>query len=484
MTKEMIVRFVENRRATIVGAWAGILLAIMLVVGAAIDMARHQAADKQVQYALDMAGLAAARHSRANPGLSTDELKQHAQSYFDAQIPSRRGLSLNSLSLSWNTDQDELRLSVDGTVPTTVMQIAGKDTLGINTSAHVSVGKPSEVEIALVLDMSHSMSAGGRIDALRTAATNLVDTVIPSYESDSVKISIVPFGTYVNVGTDKKDESWIYVPSNEVDSDTICSNEQTCSIIQDTCTSDGIDYSCDKEVCEDVVGSTAPPSCVTNTEYRTWYGCVLSRNQPNDIRDSNNYSSTNKIKGVVSPAADACATPITALTNQSQELKDAINDLSPRGSTYIPAGMMWGARALSDHVPFDEGEDKTVLENRGGFKTIILMSDGANTLYWRDNGHEDFADEDRSPTAHNFHKGAANQRTLDACTHAKGQDVEIYVVSFEISDDVTNQLLKDCSSHDDASAEQYFFLAADAYELQDAFKKIANAVMRDIAISS
>lgn len=480
MTKEMMVRFVENRRATIVVAWAIMLMAIMLVAGAAIDISRHHSANKQVQYALDVAGLAAARHSRANPGLSASELQQHAQQHFDIQIPSRRGLSLNSLSLSWNTDEDKLNLSVDGTVPTTVMQITGTETLGINTSTQISVDSPSEAEIALVLDMSHSMSTGGRMDALRIAATSLVDTVIPGNESDKVKISIVPFGTYVNVGMDKDGAPWLYVPSNESDTEKVCSNEQTCSIIQETCTNDGIDYSCDKEVCEDVVGSTAPPTCVWYTEHRTWHGCVQSRNQPNDIRDSKNYSGTNKIRGFVSPAADACATPITALTNKSQDLKDAIDALSPRGATYIPAGIMWGARALSDHAPFDEGEDKTVLENRGGFKTIILMSDGANTLYWKDKGHEDIEDEATHPTSHEFHKKAANDRTLDACTHAKDQEVEIYVVSYEISDTETNRLLKDCSSSEDT----HFFLAADADELQDAFEKIANAVMRDIAISA
>lgn len=479
MTKEMIVRFVENRRATIVVAWAGALLAIMLVAGATIDMARHQAADKQVQYALDMAGLAAARHSRANPGLSDDELKQHAQSYFDAQIPSRRGLSLNALSLSWNADQDELSLSIEGTVPTTIMQIAGKETLGINTSAQVSVGKPSEVEIALVLDMSHSMGTGGRIDALRAAATDLVDTVIPGDESDNVKISIVPFGTYVNVGMDKGGESWLSVPGSETNTDDICSGNQECTTTQVSCLIDGIESTCDDKVCRDL-DVPGTPVCYEFSEHLSWHGCVQSRRDPNDTRDTLNYSSTNIIPGMTSPAADACATPITALTNQSEDLKDAINTLSPRGLTYIPAGIMWGARTLSDHAPFDEGEDHDTLKARGGFKTIILMSDGANTLYLQQKSHEDLADKDIHPAWHNDQKDDADERTLAACTHAKDLEVEIYVVSFEVSDEDTNTLLKACSSSEDT----HFFLAADAQGLKDAFAAIANALMRDIAISA
>ena len=63
-------------------------------------------------------------------------------------------------------------------------------------------------EVAMVLDNSYSMSeslgSGSKMDALHTAATNLVNTLIPSGTTlPTTAISLVPFNALVNVGSNR-----------------------------------------------------------------------------------------------------------------------------------------------------------------------------------------------------------------------------------------------------------------------------------------
>jgi hypothetical protein len=53
--------------------------------------------------------------------------------------------------------------------------------------------------------------------------------------------------------------------------------------------------------------------------------------------------------------------------------------MQPDGGTYIPGGLIWGARMLSHQQPLDEGmsyDDQNTKKTR---KVIVLMTDGVNT---------------------------------------------------------------------------------------------------------
>ena len=91
------------------------------------------------------------------------------------------------------------------------MRLANIDHVDVGASTTVLVGMGT-AEVALALDNSGSM-AGSKIAALKTAASDLVDTLFAaaqnSPETDPIKIAVVPFAAGVNVGSQYANASWM-----------------------------------------------------------------------------------------------------------------------------------------------------------------------------------------------------------------------------------------------------------------------------------
>ncbi|MEL6858856.1 MAG: hypothetical protein AAFO74_10750 [Pseudomonadota bacterium] len=375
----------------------------------------------------------------------------------------------------------ELELEVDGTLPTTFMNLIGKDHVEIRTKSAITVGAPSQLEIALVLDLSDSMNAHGRLDALKVAAREMVDTLVVK-DSDKVKVSVVPFGQNINVGMVNRNASWLEVEADYDIDREVCPKDQNwlnrhCPLKPTKCNFDGIKAECQQRVCDPGYDQRDAPKDLNKCtefklEYR-WHGCVLSR-APGSVgylKDSS-YQ-TNKIKGIASQNANICAAPIVPLSSDPDDLKTKIDVLRARGGTHIPSGMLWGLRSLSSIAPFDEGEEKTVLAEKGGFKAVVLMSDGANTLAtWYDGAHETVADSSQE-------RRDTDDNTLKVCNDIKSEGVEVYTVAFNVTETATQVLLLKC-----ATSLEHAFKAEDAGDLKDAFKAITEHVMRDIAVAS
>src|SRR5690606_17327554 len=74
------------------------------------------------------------------------------------------------------------------------------------------------VEVALVLDNTFSMSktdAKGvtKLASLKTAANALVSELMQESKAD-VRIGLVPYADYINIGTKYRKESWLSVPAD------------------------------------------------------------------------------------------------------------------------------------------------------------------------------------------------------------------------------------------------------------------------------
>ena len=87
-----------------------------------------------------------------------------------------------------------------------------QEMVNMTASAEVECGSDT-IEIALVLDNSGSMGSGGKIDTLRSAAADLVNTLHTTMgqqsRPDPIKFSLVPFSGMVNVGPNNKNASWM-----------------------------------------------------------------------------------------------------------------------------------------------------------------------------------------------------------------------------------------------------------------------------------
>ncbi|HEY0102879.1 MAG TPA: pilus assembly protein TadG-related protein [Brevundimonas sp.] len=451
---------------------------LVMMVGGGIDFFRAYTARSSAQGAVDAAVLAAAAsRDQALPAaerVAETYLMQNLNfQYLDRQIQSAVDQPVES----------HLRLRMTGAVKPLFLGIIGVTSLPVTVTATATRGTADKVELALVLDNTWSMSdsdgAGGvRITSLKSAARTLVDELMRR-EDGNVKIGVVPYADYVNVGTANRNQPWISVPA---DYDTTSARVCTTRTTRNQCTRgtpktcnrkvDGVseNYDCTPQTCK-VVDVAPYETCSGGgtTRYR-WYGCVGSRTEGifrlNDQRPDKRYP------GLLSTSQN-CLTPITPLTSQKSVVTSAIQNLvinvgSYRPLTYIPTGVIWGVNMLSPSLPLAEGSAYHS-ENRNPRKIMVLMTDGENTLRFD-------ASNGRHSTPSGGNAGvtqlrATNTDTAAICDYAKEQNIEIFTVAFAVSSSTARDLLEGC-----ASGSDHYFDARDANSLRSAFSSIAASI--------
>ena len=187
------------------------LIPMVLGVGIAVDYGRALMVRERMQGALDAATLGVGSW----PGLSEAQMQSKAQEYFNANFKPSNSAASNSMGtvspLHLSTSGNSIVVSASASVPTTFMRVANIDHVDVVASTTVVVGMGT-AEVALALDNSGSMT-GSKIDALKTAASNLVDTLFAaaqnSQEADPIKIAVVPFAAGVNVGSQYASANWM-----------------------------------------------------------------------------------------------------------------------------------------------------------------------------------------------------------------------------------------------------------------------------------
>lgn len=297
------------------GVIAAITAFVMVAgVAAAVDIGSAVSAKQRLQDTTDQIALYAAK------SLETDQaaLTQQAMDYFefnygDSDMP----IVLNSIT----RDGDTVNVDASTKIDTAFAQVMGFKELNVRTVSSSSYSDRG-LDIALVLDTTGSMgeeSSGGgtKIETLKAAATNLIeqlDTGTPG----KIRISVVPFAQYVNVGPSNLNANWI-------DDSQAGSN---------------------------------------------WSGCVGSRTGNGNQRSDYNGRDFPAISG------DLCNNPITPLTADLEQPKAAMTSLMARGWTYMPAGLAWGWRTLENGAPFQEAAQTTGMQRE---KIIVMMTDGDNT---------------------------------------------------------------------------------------------------------
>lgn len=353
------------------------------------------------------------------------------------------------------TDDGTILAMASVSIPTHVMKFFGRTDSTIGATSEVKRGAAGGSEVALVLDTTGSM-ASPKIDGLKTAASQLVTTLLPSGSTN--KVALVPFDMYVNVGLGNRGASWITgsydysVPGPDSCTTTwSIATPETPVWIPATCSGDGIPYDCSYWYTPITYSGTSTTTCVPTSMTYTWQGCVGSRNYPLDLSDA--ASNANPVVAVMNTY---CAKTLTRLTSDAATLQASIAALTPYSETYIAPGLLWGWRALSPNQPFADGAAYGTKN-----KYIVLMTDGANT-------------HSASYPAHaNFDVADANNVTGQTCTAIKAAGIKIYVVAFAVTDAAIVSVLQNC-----ASAPINYYTAATVSELQTAFQTIGAQITK------
>ena len=153
-----------------------------------------------------------------------------------------------------------------------------------------------------------------------------------------------------------------------------------------------------------------------------------------------------------------CGSELRPLTNDMGAVKSTINGLRARGLTYIPSGIAWGWRTLNNGEPFTEARGPYEANTQ---KVMIIMTDGDNTRSQNGNRHN----------GRNI--ANANQTTSRMCTNVKAGDIEVYTIAYEITNNATKNLMRNCATN-----SSMYFDASNAAQLNAAFEDIGRNLIK------
>ena len=168
-------------------------------VGAAIDYSRANAVKAAIQTALDSTALMLSKEATSD---TSAQLQANATKYFNANF-SAVGIKASSVTITpvYSTSTPS-QITVNGTVnvPTTFVGILGVKTITLNESSTSAWGS-TRLRVALVLDNTGSMADAGKMTALKSATSSLLDQLKSAASTNGdVYVSIVPFVKDVSVG--------------------------------------------------------------------------------------------------------------------------------------------------------------------------------------------------------------------------------------------------------------------------------------------
>jgi hypothetical protein len=135
--------------------------------------------------------------------------------------------------------------------------------------------------------------------------------------------------------------------------------------------------------------------------------------------------------------------------------------------TYVPVGLLWGWHMLSPEEPL-VARSRAELEDQGGRRVLVLISDGASTVFPNSANGLTRWPENTAPTGQD---PVTITRAL--CTNIKAAGISIYTVLIDVNDPDTEALMREC-----ANAPEMSFRAQDSAGLLEAFNQIGTRLQR------
>lgn len=469
---KFLSRLKDDRRGSLIVQFALAGLVLVVLVFGVLDMSRASTTKSRLQDGLDAATLSAALSS-ADTNAALDLV---GDKVLAAQLKAS-GIPVTASTATFTIDANGAVHGVaEAAVKPFVMSLFTNNNMVLKVDNTVMRGLGSSVELALVLDTTASM-AGAKLTTLKTAAQDLVNT-LSSKADGNLKIAVVPFADYVNIGLSRRNEPWVSAADYSTTSTTkgSCSTQKTkqvCGTETYSCTkyNDGVPYTatCSRNVnCQTVTLNPPITTCTQDKTTVTNYvfkGCVGSPAYPKNVQDSD---TTRIYPGIYNAT---CAKEITPLTSTMTTVKTAITGLTTAGNTYIPSGLAWGFNILSSPVPLTEAAAYDAKgKNLYPRKALVLMTDGQNTMKMNANGTH-------SGVAGGTVATQADTYTAELCNNIKAKKIELFTVAFQVTDATTKTMLQTCAT--DAS---HYFDATDSAALTVSFKKIGDA-LRNVYIA-
>jgi len=479
----LVSRFGKDRSGAIAIMFGIAVIPILIGAGVAVDYSRALTVKNRLSQAIDAAALAVG----ASKETDEDVLKQMAKDYFAANYSPYELGTPGALQITFA--DKKITIAATAELPTTLMNLVGITKMDVGSNVEVSK-ELRRLEVVMVLDNTGSMGSGGKIDALKSAATDLVNILAAEQpDQDKLKFGLVPFSAAVKVGTAYQNSGWIDVgkqnslhgiqfenTDNVFDVYNKLSNRSWSGCVE--ARPSPLDVSDTPPVAGDTlwVPYFAPdePNGSGIWGYSNSYLSDNTSNSNLDYRQkkSNKYDAQSVSSSSKGPQYNCVTAPIAPLSGDTTEVLNAIQAMDANGYTLIPLGLAWGWRVISPEEPFTEGVAYTEKDTD---KAIILLTDGLNNIgaqgnhnKSRYNGYGFVAQGRLGTTSSSQAQNALDTRTSTLCTNIKATGVIVYTITFQLDDDDTETLFRNCAT----DPSKYYNSPSNA-ELQTAFKAIA-----------
>jgi len=457
---KLVKQFKSDTRGNVALIFGLTAVPMMLAAGIAVDYANGIQVKARMQAAVDNAALAAGYDTT----MSDADMLKLVKKYLKSNGANDALKSLDEVKVK-RIGTSGLKVSAKGKVDNYLMRIVGFNTTEIGAESFIK-NNYGNLEVALVLDNTFSMSADGKMTALKSAAHTLVNKLYDNKgAAASLEMSLVPFSQYVNIGMSRRNAIWADVPADWDEPRSggywyrPVTRTYNCRMETRTRVRDGVSSTYEVRVCDKEYGPKIWRTYSYVKKHR-WKGCVGSRNYPLNTQDT---APGSKIPGLLDRS---CSREITTLTPSKSTIGNEIDNMSANGNeTYIPAGLMWGWRTLSSDVPLIDGVSKSKMKNENYTKAIVLMTDGENTV------------SPNYPDHRTKNGTQADKLTKEICQNIKddgsdGEKIRIYTVTFAVTDPATKKMIREC-----ATSDSYYFDASDSAALAAAFDQIGKSLV-------
>lgn len=176
------------------------VVAVVGFLGLATDAGRGYIAKARLGQAVDAAALAGGK------AINQPYRDAEIQKYFEANFPDDYMDSvLVDFAIEAGEGNEQLTISATARIPTTFMRIVNIDDMEVSARSVVRRSVRG-LELALIMDNTGSMRSSGKIQAMKAAATDLVNILYGEKETiNNFWVSLVPFVATVNVGNQHVD---------------------------------------------------------------------------------------------------------------------------------------------------------------------------------------------------------------------------------------------------------------------------------------
>jgi Flp pilus assembly protein TadG len=407
------------------------------VAGLAVDAARGYLVKARLSEAIDAAALAGGKALQTANDPLNNKVKADALAFFTANFPNgAMGANVVTPVINITNNNTLVTVSSTATIPTTLMRVLGFQQMTMAAAGTVARAQ-SGLDVVFSFDVSGSMGSPiSKINALKSNATALVDSLFKPFVSGGqtqtvtvngvnyslLNIGVVPWNAKVNVltypnttpGTASAPTGGTFThPYGRTVFNGVTKGSSMPGIytvpnseVPLLLNTDDPDYTPGgwggcvyARYSDDGIENDMDTSLGTNATWKGWEPIPNNEGEPYSFtRDCYAaYWNNNEQASVPGPdldvpapagwwvppfslrhtenCSDCPAIGILPLQTNATTVKNMINALQPGGNTDAPQGLFWGWEVLMPGVPFDEAKVNPPFQRA---QAIVFMTDGQN----------------------------------------------------------------------------------------------------------